>query len=563
MRFSIGKRPKERAEVGLTHETARAAMLAMLHGKALAVARLVNNPAPTDYDRELRELLELLILRLQVNAHSDHIVEAKAQIEGICKKAELSKKRFDEVIANLYERSDAEVNIKTISASPHESDVSSLRRVYCLSNEGGIFKRLAKEGMELAAALSISTEQFDECEGNVVVSTRAQVIQAERVRLSPLPSDEDSLQLSRSWEVKNQEAQSFQEIVKQYHAETSREGRTRVLLSTLRNPLHCPLEFLVGIVLTEGVEFEERELATCIVEQVAAKIPKYDANELGRKLLARLTAFSVGSRFSADELFLVLRMFATIGDIDGGPVIAQLLEDDLVRERFIGSKFESGILFLIVGLLERGGDAARSLAELVTGNVVTNLADQQLALLKAKATRALVTQRFGAEKLLEIFNDSTEQPQELRDAIVASLALDDSAEKVLALVAMGGKLLREEDDTGAMRLRAVVGALSGTRHPEGQRFLYGVVTSRRVDQEIKLQAAHSMQELRGALLLCLVDELIVAVGEARKVILTALLGNPDATRFGILVKELSRPVSQEGSKEDYHLWRLASIWGIV
>lgn len=563
MRFTIGKRPKGIGDTGLSRESARATLLAMLHGKALAVAQQVNNPAPSEYKNDLEELLDLLLLRLQVNGVSEHIQAAKVQLEGICSQAERMHKPFDAAIANLYERSDAQVNIQIVAASEHAEDIACLKRIDKLASKGGVFKRLARDGIALSTLLASGDTARLDGGKYTALSARAQIIVEERNRLSSGCLDDKPLAMSRSWNTNKKELEAELSLIGRYESAGTSAKKRELLVAMMTSPSHHLAEFLVTVVLAEKEGYEERELAACILEEFAPHIPMYEANEIARKLLARLTAYSVGTRVAPGELFLLLRVFGSVGDIEGGQVIAQFLEDDAIRGRICGTEFEAGILFQLIELLKRGGDAAQCLYGLITDEIKVSLVGDSLNQLKSQAALALSRQKFGISKLLELFTAIEVQPELVRRQIESGLAQDDSAQKVIALVELGEEIVKDLSGAACSKLTHIMGALRNTHHPEGQRFLYSLLSSNKFDDAIKQAAAFSLRAARGAVLMRMIDDLASAQGEQRGQLLTALSGNPEEARFGMLVRELSHPFDAERGQEEYRLVALGARWGVV
>lgn len=571
-------RPKRSAEkVGskLSKERAREQLLALLPERTYQVATFNSSPAHIFTSLGLDSLLEEMILALQINLTVDLLNSARAHLEKICADSERSRKSFDASIEHLEDGAKAKVHIRTLGASEEDEDEKLLYKIRDLSSKGGVFQRITSEAIILRRLLGDKTVELDGGESTAhdlgALGKRAEIIRSQRRAL--LGSSTGSLgnfTMRRQRNVRSLSRDALRlDTISQFHIDLRECDKLKIIKDLLGDPSTETVAFFLGVVFSSCHSKEVRETACCGIEGLAPKISVYDANELARKLLARLTACCVSCKFDPFEVALLLRLLGVAGDIEVGTVVAQLIESDEARGVYRGHESELAILLMTLDLLGRGGSATRCLEKLVLGIGLEHVSATIAEIVRAKAACALIAQQGGAKAMVQLLEYYRVEHKDsvVPLAIAEALARDDSADKVCSLIEIADEIFRQGIDQQQGYLYRIIRALRETHSPSGIGLLKKIILDSSLPHSIRLEAAISIRSARGALVEGMIEELPKSTLQERAILIEALSGTPEENRQGALVELFAKPFEpREGVpavQEQTRLLRVMKEWKLL
>jgi hypothetical protein len=570
----VGPQKRSSNKIGnrLSKEHAREQLLAILPERTYQVATFNSSPAQIFTSLGLDSLLEEMILTLQINLTLELLSSARKHLGKICNEAEHSRRSFDASIEHLEDGAKAKVHIRVIGASEEDNDEKLLCRIRDLSSNGGVFQRITNEAILLHRVLADKSVDIERRENPSIdhkeMSKKANYIRSQRRVFSKLHSQSlGDFSRRRLRNVRSLSRDVLRtEAITQFRAEITESEKLRIVKELFGDHSPDTIRFFLDVVFSSRHSEEVRETACCGIEGTASTLSVYDANELGRKLLARLTGYCVSCKFDPFELGLLLRLLGVAGEIEVGTVVAQLIESEEARAVYRGHESELAILVMTLDLLSRGGSATRCLEKLVLGIGIEHLSATVAEVVRAKAAYALGAQQGSAKTLIQLleFYRAEDRDSVVPLSIAESLARDDSSEKVLALVEIAEELYRQGVIQQQDHLCRIIRALRETHHPAGAELLKKIIIDKEISHTIRLESAISIRSARGAWIEGLIEELPRGTVRDRAVLIEALSGNPEENRTGVLVELFAMPFEpREGIpavQEQSRLLRVMKEW---
>ncbi len=569
------KRSSEKVVNKLSKERAREQLLSMLPDRTYQVATFNSSPAHIFTSLGLDSLLEEMILALQINLTLELLSSARKHLDKICSDAERSKKSFDASIEHLEDGAKAKVHIRAIGASEEDDDEKLLFRIRELSSSGGVFQRIVNEAILLHRLVG---EKGDEIQGGEIhvvdlegLRKKANYIRSQRKARSDSQSTVlGNFSMRRQRNVRSLSRDALRtEAINQFHAGMPESEKIRIIKELFGDPSSDTITFFLSLVFSPLHSNEVRETACCGIEGVVSKISVYEANELGRKLLARLTGCCVSCKFDPFEIALLLRLLGVAGEIEVGTVVAQLIESEEARAVYRGHESELAILVMILDLLSRGGNATRCLEKMILGIGIEHVSATVSEIVRAKAARALIAQQGGTKTMIQLleFYRAESKGTVVPSAIAESLSLDDSAEKVMAIVEIAEELFRRGMEQEEGHMYRIIRALRETHHPSGAAMLKKIIIDSTLPYSLRMEAATSIRCARGILFEGLFEELPKETVQDRAILIEALSGPPEENRTGALVELFAMPFEPRQGvpavQEQSRLLRVMKEWKLL
>ena len=559
----------------LSRERAREQLLAMLPERTYQVATFHSSPAHIFTSLGLDSLLEEMILALQINLTVDLLYSARAHLEKICIESERSRRSFEASIEHLEDGAKAKVHIRALGASEEDDDGKLLCKIRDLSSSGGVFQRITNEAIMLHRLLGKIPVELEVNHNTALdyeaLRKRAEFIRSQRKALSESPSGSiGNFTMKRRRNIRSLSRDVLRtEAIAQFQSTMPESEKLKIIKDLLGDTSPETILFFLGVVFSSHHSEEVRETACCGIEGLISKISVYEANELGRKLLARLTGYCVSCKFDPFDVALLLRLLGVAGDIEVGTVVAQLIESDKARDVYRGHESELAILVMTLDLLGRGGNATRCLEKLVLGIGIEHVSATVAEIVRAKAACALVAQQGGTKAMVQLleYYRSEHKDSAVPLAIAESLARDDSAEKVISLIEIADEIFRQGIEQQQGHVYRIIRALRETHHPSGVALLKKIIIDTSLPHSLRLEAAISIRSARGAFLEGLIEELPTGTLQDRAILIEALAGTPEENRQGALVELFAKPFEpREGVpavQEQARLLRIMKEWKLL